>query len=167
MHTALQNAVSENQSAIIKSQVGVATSTERAHLTTDGNMHCDLIKKYSFWNGLEQFVGNIKPICHGTNINQKDSTRFDQILLTLASIYLHFTAHLEPEVAQLMQKRLEKQWKNFNQPISILALVLNSFEGLLRFGQSARLHHLQLNGMVIWVSQVSYHIFIFNNDQLY
>ncbi|KAJ6621947.1 hypothetical protein B0H10DRAFT_1944981 [Mycena sp. CBHHK59/15] len=34
----------------------------------------------------------------GTNINQKDSTRLDQVLLTIAGIFLRFDDHPEPEV---------------------------------------------------------------------
>ncbi|KZP22974.1 hypothetical protein FIBSPDRAFT_737980 [Athelia psychrophila] len=146
---ALQNAVTELHPAIIKAQVGAATSTEHRRLTADAEEHCNVIEDYSFWNGLEQVVGDIEPICYGANINQKDSTRLDQILLTLAGMYLHFSDHPEPEVAAAMKKRLEKCWKDCDQQIFILALVLNPFEGLTRFGDSAGLNHIKLNGMVL------------------
>ncbi|KZP16681.1 hypothetical protein FIBSPDRAFT_957763 [Athelia psychrophila] len=146
---ALQNAVMELRPAIIKAQVGVATSAEHPHLTADAEEHCNVIENYLFWDGLEQVVEDIKPICYGTNINQKDSTQLDQILLTLAGMYLHFSEHPEPEVSAAMKKRLEKCWKDCDQQIFILALVLNPFEGLSRFGDSAGLNHIKLNGMVL------------------
>lgn len=149
----LEHAVAELRPAIIKAQVGVAKSTEGQRLTTDAEAHCNLIADRSFWNGLEQVIGDIEPICYGTNINQKDSTRLDEILLTLAGMYLHFSDHPEPEVVLAMQKRLEKRWKDCDQQLFILALVLNPFEGLSRFGESARLDHLKLNGMILRVSQ--------------
>ncbi|KZP27364.1 hypothetical protein FIBSPDRAFT_948639 [Athelia psychrophila] len=146
---ALSSAVVEMRPAIIKAQVGVATAAEGRRLTADAEKHCDLIEDPSFWNGLEQVIGDIEPICYGTNINQKDSTRLDQILLTLAGMYLHFSEHPEVEVAAAMQKHLEKHWKDCDQQIFILALVLNPFEGLSRFGDSAGLNHIKLNGMVL------------------
>ncbi|KZP20381.1 hypothetical protein FIBSPDRAFT_954547 [Athelia psychrophila] len=146
---ALQNAVMELRPAIIKAQVGVATSAEHRHLTADAKEHCDVIENYSFWDGLEQVVRDIEPICYGTNINQKDSTRLDQILLTLAGMYLHFSEHPEPKVSAAMKKCLEKRWKDCDQQIFILALVLNPFEGLSRFGDSAGLNYIKLNGIVL------------------
>ncbi|KZP23372.1 hypothetical protein FIBSPDRAFT_737740 [Athelia psychrophila] len=146
---ALNSAVVELRPAIIKAQVGVATAAEGRRLAADAETHCDLIEDPSFWNGLEQVVGDIEPICYGTNINQKDSTRLDQILLTLAGMYLHFSEHPEAEVAAAMKKRLEKRWKDCDQQIFLLALVLNPFEGLSRFGDSAGLNHIKLNGMVL------------------
>ena len=148
---ALQTAVIEFRPAIIKAQVGVATSSDGRRLAADAEAHCDLIEDHSFWNGLEQVVGDIEPICYGTNINQKDSTRLDQILLTLAGMYLHFSEHPEPELAAAMKSHLEKRWKDCDQQIFILALVLNPFEGLSRFGESAGLNHIKLNGMVLRV----------------
>lgn len=152
LQASLYQAVGALRPAIIKAQVGVATSTEGNRLTAEATAHCDLIEDRSFWNGLEQVVGDIEPICYGTNINQKDSTRLDQILLTLAGMYLHFSDHPEPEVATAMKKRLEKRWKDCDQQIFILALVFNPFESLSHFGPSAGLNHLKLNGMVLRVS---------------
>jgi hypothetical protein len=84
-------------------------------------------------------IGDIEPICFGTNINQKDSTRPDQVLLTLTGLYLHFHAHPEPDVAREMTKRLEKRWKDSDQPLFLLALILNPFEMLSCFGPKADL----------------------------
>jgi hypothetical protein len=77
-------------------------------LTEDAEKHCDLIADSTFWNGLEHIVGDIEPICYGTNINQKDSTRADQVLLTLVGTYLHFAEHPILEVADGIMKHLEK-----------------------------------------------------------
>jgi hypothetical protein len=102
---ALKLEVMQHRSGLIKAQVGAATSSEKKRLTQDAEMHCDLIADYNFWEGLEHVVGDIEPICYGTNINQKDSTRADQVLLTLAGIYIHFSDHPIPEVADGMTKR--------------------------------------------------------------
>lgn len=102
--------VMQHHSGLIKAQVGAATSTEKARLIEDAEKHCDLIEDRGFWEGLEHVIGDIEPICYGTNINQKDSARLDQVLLTLVGMYLHFSSHPIPEVAHGMQKRLKKQW---------------------------------------------------------
>jgi len=121
-------------SAIIKAQVGAATSMEKRHLTEDAEKHCDLIANSAFWNGLEHIVGDIKPICYRTNINQKDLTSADQVLLTLVGTYLHFAEHPILEGAYGMTKHLKKRWKGCDQLLFLLAFILNPFESLTCFG---------------------------------
>ena len=123
VQSALKLEVLQHQSGLIKAQVGAATSTEMLHLTEDVENHCDLIADHTFWEGLEHVVGGIEPICYGTNINQKDSTCADQVLLTLVGTYLHFSSHPIPEVANGMTKRLEKWWKDCDQPLFLLTLI--------------------------------------------
>lgn len=103
---ALRLAVAGDRKAIITAQVSAAMSTELRCLTEDATYHCDLIDSSEFWNGLEQVCGDIEPICYGTNLSQKDSTRADQVLIMLGGIYLHFSEHPEPGVAEQMKKRL-------------------------------------------------------------
>ena len=120
-------------------------------MTQDAEEHCNLIADQSFWEGLEHIIGDIEPICYGTNINQKDSMRADQVLLTLAGMYTHFSNHPIPEVADGMTKRLEKHWKDCDQPLFILALILNPFECLLCFGEKAEMNHFKCNSLLILV----------------
>ena len=63
----------QHHTRVINAQVRAATSSEKQGLTWDAKEHCNLIANYSFWEGLEHAVGDIEPICYGTNINQKDS----------------------------------------------------------------------------------------------
>ncbi len=63
--------------------------------------------------------------------------RLDQVLLTFAGIFLYFQKHSKPSVAAGMITRIEKRWKALDQPIFGLALVLNLFEGISRFGDKA------------------------------
>jgi hypothetical protein len=148
---ALKLEVMQHRSGLIKAQVGAATSTEKLRLTEDAETHCALIADHSFWDGLEHVVGDIEPICYGTNINQKDSTRADQVLLTLVGMYLHFHNHPIPEVATGMIKRLEKRWKDCDQPLFLLAVILNPFEGLSCFGEQAGMNHFKCNNLLIRV----------------
>ena len=146
---ALKLEVMQHRSGLIKAQVGAATSSEKQCLTQDAEMHCDLIADHNFWEGLEHVVGDIEPICYRTNINQKDSTRADQVLLTLAGMYIHFSDHPIPEVANGMTKQLEKHWKDCDQPLFLLAVILNPFEGLSSFGENVGMNHFKCNNLLI------------------
>ena len=148
---ALQLEVMQHRSGLIKAQVGAATYIEKARLTEDAEKYCDLIADPTFWNGLEHVVGDIEPICYGTNINQKDSTQADQVLLSLVGMFLHFADHPIKEVKIGMTKRLEKRWKDCDQPLFLLALILNPFEGLSAFGEKAGMDHFKCNMLLIQV----------------
>jgi len=152
----LQLAVMQSRTAIIAAQVGAAKGAEAERLEAEAKRACDLIadgrdRPYSFWNGLEAVIGDIEPICYRTNINQKDSIRPDQVLLSLAGIYLHFSDHPEPELSGEMVKQIEKRWKDCDQPVFICALILNFWEGLSCFGPNAGLNHFKVANMIVWV----------------
>ncbi|KAJ6558647.1 ribonuclease H-like domain-containing protein [Mycena sp. CBHHK59/15] len=146
---ALQLAVMQKKTAIIAAEVGAATSTEAERLTTDATRFCALIEDASFWSGLETVLGDLEPICLGTNINQKDSTRLDQVLLTIAGIFLRFADHPEPHVKDKMLIRLEKRWKDCDQPAFLLALILNPFEKLSCFGPNANMNHFKCRNLLL------------------
>ncbi|KAJ6471331.1 ribonuclease H-like domain-containing protein [Mycena sanguinolenta] len=151
LREALEFAVLQNRPAIIAAQVGAATSTEAARLKEDAERFCALIRDQAFWEGLETVLGDLEPICLGTNINQKDSTRLDQVLLTIAGIYLRFAEHPEEEVRVSMLKRLEKRWKDCDQSVFLLALILNPFEKLSCFGPNANLNQIKCRNMLLMV----------------
>ncbi|KAF8186109.1 ribonuclease H-like domain-containing protein, partial [Mycena galopus ATCC 62051] len=151
LRSALQLAVLQKRSAIIAAEVGAATSTEAQRLTDDATKFCALIEDASFWSGLETVLGDIEPICLGTNINQKDSTRLDQVLLTITGIYLRFADHPEPEVREKMLARLERRWKDCDQPAFLVALILNHFEKLSCFGPNANMNRIKCSNLVLQV----------------
>ncbi|KAJ6629071.1 ribonuclease H-like domain-containing protein [Mycena sp. CBHHK59/15] len=151
LREALEFAVLQNRPAIIAAQVGAAMSTEAARLKEDAERFCALIRDQAFWEGLETVLGDLEPICLGTNINQKDSTRLDQVLLTIAGIYLRFAEHPEEEVRVSMLKRLEKRWKDCDQSVFLLALILNPFEKLSCFGPNANLNQIKCRNMLLMV----------------
>ena len=109
VQNALKLKVIQNCEGIIHVQVRAATYAKKDHLTQDAIKHCNLINDASFWSALEDIMGDIEPICYCTNINQKDSTCADEVLLTLAGIFLHFDAHPVPEVANGMKKKKDQE----------------------------------------------------------
>ncbi|KAJ7204125.1 hypothetical protein GGX14DRAFT_501303 [Mycena pura] len=136
---------------IIQAQVGAAKSTRAAELEADAKHHCAIINDPAFWDGLAQVLGDIEAICYAVNLAQKDSTRADQALLALVGIYLRFAEHPEEEVKIGMLKRLEKRWASYDQAFFLLALVLNPWEQLSCFSNSANLDHFKLVEMAVQV----------------
>ncbi|KAJ7257399.1 ribonuclease H-like domain-containing protein [Mycena rebaudengoi] len=132
-----------------ESLVGRATGAEKDAFVTEANTFCDLIMDRTFWSSLESLIEDLEPICYGTNINQKDSTRADQVLLSLAGMFLRMLDHPEPDVAAGMMKRLEKRWKDCDQPLFLLALILNPFEQLSCFGPKAAINHFNCLDLVV------------------
>ncbi|KAF9461681.1 hypothetical protein BDZ94DRAFT_1263077, partial [Collybia nuda] len=80
-------------------------------------------------------------------------------------MFLHFDDHPEPEIATGMVERLEKQWKACDQPVFILALILNPYEGLSRFGSHANLNHFKCNNLLLSVHCFQFH-FQWSTDNL-
>lgn len=148
----LQFAVMQNRGAIIAAQVGAAKSMEKQRLQEEAMLYCDLIGDHTFWSGLTSVVEDLEPICYGTNINQADSTRADQVLLTLVGLYLHFVDHPEPAVSSALVKRIEKRWADCDQPLYLVALILNPWEGLSCFGPKAKFDHFKATSLVLNVS---------------
>jgi hypothetical protein len=152
---ALEFAVLSDRKCIISAQVGAAKSTEAERLKAEAEEFCDLIKdELRFWNPLNQVVQDLEPVCYSTNINQKDSTRADTVLLTIVGIYFHFASHPDDEVRVEMLRRIEKQWDNCDQPLFLLALILHPFENTTCFGPRSNFDHYQCLELVVYVCPI-------------
>jgi hypothetical protein len=152
--TALRLAVMQSRASIIAAEVGAATGAKERELAADAEYWCEVIDDSMFWEGLEHVVGDLEPICYATNIGQRDSTRADAMLLSLVGIFLHFSEHPIKAVATAMSKRIEKRWKDCDQPLFLLCLVLNPFEILSRFGEKAGLNRFKWKDMLLQVSML-------------
>lgn len=149
---ALRRGVLLKRDNIIAAQVGAEKNRrKRNKLEDDANLHCDLIDNGDFWRRLKAIVDDLEPICLGLNMNQTDTMRADQALLTFAGIFLHFQKHSKQLVSTAMCKKIEKRWKDLDQPMFILALVLNPYEGISRFGDKASVSHFTLNTVLLEV----------------
>jgi hypothetical protein len=98
-------------------------------------------------------VGNLEPICYATNIGQKDSTS-DTMLLSLVGIFLHFSEHPIKAVVTAMSKCIKKWWKDCDQLLFLLFLVLNPFEILSQFGEKVGLNRFKWKDMLLQVSML-------------
>lgn len=139
---------------IIAAQVGAEKKQKQAEkLHQAAAAQCDLINDRNFWRDLEIVICDLEPICFATNCTQSNSACPDQVLLSLAGMYRHFSAHSEVAVCDGMKTRLEKQWKAIGQDqyLFIFALILNPYEKLERFGDSAGVSTITLNACLIEV----------------
>ncbi|KAF8164382.1 hypothetical protein K438DRAFT_2025312 [Mycena galopus ATCC 62051] len=103
----LQLAVVQSRGSIVAAQVGAANGIEKIAFTDKADRFCGMIMDQLFKSSLESLIDDIEPICYGTNINQKDSTRADQVLLSLVGMLLRMLEHPEGEVAAGMAACLE------------------------------------------------------------
>ncbi|KAH9992994.1 hypothetical protein BJV74DRAFT_877825 [Russula compacta] len=146
----LHQAVILNRDEIVSAQVRAEKNGRTCEkLTGDTNKNCDLIKSTEFWTTLKTIIDDIEPICYGTNINQSDGTRPDQVLLTFAGVYLHFDRHPNRTLAVRMKKHIEKWWKALDQPMFIFALILNPYQHLDHFGEKAGANVFTLNTLLM------------------
>ncbi|KAJ6628093.1 hypothetical protein B0H10DRAFT_2277250 [Mycena sp. CBHHK59/15] len=153
LQDALQFAVMQSCSAIIAAQVGTAKGAEKDAFTAEADKFCNLLMDSTFWSSLESLIEDLEPICYGTNINQKDSTCADQVLLSLVGMFLRMVDHAEPEVASGMTAHLERRWKDCDQPLFLLTLILNPFEQLSCFGPKAALNHFNCLDLLVLMYQ--------------
>lgn len=123
---------------IIAGQVGAEKNKKkRMKMEAEANKFCDLLDDPTFWKNLQTVADDIEPICYITNINQGEKTRADQVLLGFAGVFLHFRRHPDSRVADGMTKRLEKRWAAMDQDFFVIAMVLNPYERISRFGDQA------------------------------
>ncbi|EJD43092.1 hypothetical protein AURDEDRAFT_167769 [Auricularia subglabra TFB-10046 SS5] len=129
---ALQRAVYTQREAIVLAQVGAEKNKKKkTQMELSARSACRTILDPTFWDDLEAAANDLEPIAYMTNINQTNATRSDQVALSFAGIFLYF----EDDTG--MKRRLEKRWSEFDQAQYVLALVLNPFEGMSRFGDKA------------------------------
>ncbi|KAJ6494246.1 hypothetical protein C8R45DRAFT_866803, partial [Mycena sanguinolenta] len=145
-----RQAVILHRDAIIAAQVGAEKNKKkRKKMEDEANKFCDLFDSASFWKDLQTIADDIEPICYITNINQGEKTRADQVLLGFAGVYLHFKKHPDRAVATGMMKRIEKRWAAMDQAVFIMAMVLNPYERVSRFGDQAGVSVFTLRTVLI------------------
>jgi len=153
----MRRAVISRRQDIVAGQVGAEKNCQKRQKLEDNAIaHCELIDDGGFWHCLKSVVDDLEPIWLGLNMNQMDAMHPDQALLTFAGIFLYFQKHAKLSVATGMAKRIEKRWKALDQPMFVLALVLNPFEGLSRFGDKAAVSPFTLHSILLEVRMFSF-----------
>ncbi|KAJ7203635.1 ribonuclease H-like domain-containing protein [Mycena pura] len=152
----IRAAILNERDAIVAAQVGAERNTQkRKALEKDAEDHCNILEPNAWWDRLhKKIIPDLEHICYLTNISQSDSVRPDQFLLALAGLFLHFHGFSARETAteralgKRMCARIEKRWKELDQVVFLLALILNPFEGLSRFGPKAKINIFDLSTLL-------------------
>ncbi|KAJ6492762.1 ribonuclease H-like domain-containing protein [Mycena vitilis] len=153
----IRAAILNNRDDIVKAQVGAETNVrKRKALEEDAIAHCEMVEANAWWDKLHRSViPDLEHICYLTNISQSDHVRPDQFLLALGGLFLHFHGFSTRDksadrlLGQRMCKRIEKRFGELDQPVFVLALVLNPFEQLSRFGDKANVDVFKLSTELI------------------
>jgi hypothetical protein len=156
----IRAAILNQRDDIIKAQVGAeANARKRQALEEDAIYYCNLVESNAWWDKLQKTViPDLEHICYLTNIAQSDHVRPDQFLLAVGGLFLHFHGFsarqksAERGLGQRMCKRVEKRFKELDQVVFVLALVLNPFEKLSRFGDKAQIDVFKISTELIAVS---------------
>ncbi|THH15178.1 hypothetical protein EUX98_g9503 [Antrodiella citrinella] len=82
-----------------------------------------------FWKGLEKVERDLQPLAVAANLTQGASTRLDQVLLTLANLYRHFSdPKYESSVRIGIHASLQKRWaKNADIDVFVISVFLNPY----------------------------------------
>ncbi|EJD40381.1 hypothetical protein AURDEDRAFT_127706 [Auricularia subglabra TFB-10046 SS5] len=130
---------------IVEAQVGAEKNKKRkAALEEAAGLSCDILDDPGFWRRLDVVVDDLEPITYMTNKSQADDARPDDSAVMFGGIFRHFERHNDPTISAGMMKCIEARWKALDQPVYILALVLNPYERLERFGDKANLTQMSL-----------------------
>ncbi|KAF7342787.1 DUF659 domain-containing protein [Mycena sanguinolenta] len=156
----IRAAILNHRDEIVKAQVGAETNPRKKQaLEDDAIYHCELVESNAWWDKLQKnIIPDLEHICYLTNIAQSDHVRPDQFLLALAGLFLHFDGFSarsklsDRRLGQHMCKRIEKRFKELDQVVFVLALVLNPFEKLSRFGDKAQIDVFKLSTEIVTVS---------------
>ncbi|KAJ7664843.1 ribonuclease H-like domain-containing protein [Mycena rosella] len=116
----IRDAVLNKRDEIIAAHIGTESNRRKHEEMRDVALaHCATLEGHAWWDELDKIILNLEHICYLTNIAQSDHVRPDQFLLALAGLFLHFAGFSARASAE---------------DLFVLALVLNPFQKLSRFG---------------------------------
>ncbi|CAG8698102.1 16615_t:CDS:1, partial [Dentiscutata erythropus] len=96
----------------------------------------DIINDSEFWSVLFKLQNILYPLCGFLNKLQKDTTRLYEVLHCFAYAIKLFSNHLNLEFGSKIVTCIEFRWKEWEQPLLILAFVLYPAYKLSQFHES-------------------------------
>jgi hypothetical protein len=85
----------------------------------------DTINNSEFWATLFRLQHLLYPLCGFLNKLQKDTARLFEVIHCFASTIKIFEEHQDVNFGMRMVERLETRWKEWEQPLLILSIVLH------------------------------------------
>jgi hypothetical protein len=70
----------------------------------------------------------LEPLAIAANVTQANHARLDTVLITLGALYWTYSsAEFTEEVRTVVHASLEKRWKAVDQPVYIMAVIMNPY----------------------------------------
>ncbi|RIB07898.1 hypothetical protein C2G38_2213083 [Gigaspora rosea] len=79
----------------------------------------------SFWQSIKSLHSLLHPYCEALNKLQSDTARLHEVLQAFGGILKMWEKHDEEDLSEYMISRLERRWKQWEQPLLLLAFLLN------------------------------------------
>ena len=86
---------------------------------------CQIIIDDSFWYQISQLSTLMQPYCRALDKLQADKVWLSDVALSFGYFIKFWKEYSDHSLAEYMTLHLEKHWKNWEQPLLLLALVLH------------------------------------------
>ncbi|CAB4419113.1 unnamed protein product [Rhizophagus irregularis] len=96
----------------------------------------DIINDNDFWLTLVELQNLLYPLCGFLNKLQKDTASLYEVIHCFAYVTKIFNEHTDSNFSEKMVERMEKRWKQWEQPLLILSMVLHPSYKVSRFRTS-------------------------------
>ena len=96
----------------------------------------DIINDNEFWSVLFQLQDLLYPLCGFLNKIQKDSAKLYEVLHCFGYVLKIFKSNSDISFSRRIINRLEKRWKDWEQPLLILSMVLHPLYKHFKFKPS-------------------------------
>jgi len=93
----------------------------------------DSINDSEFWATLFSLQNLLYPLCGFLNKLQKDTARLYEVVHCFAYTTKIFSDHHDPVFSEKMVSRMEKRWKDWEQPLLLLSIALHPSYKLSKF----------------------------------
>jgi hypothetical protein len=96
----------------------------------------DIINDNDFWLTLVELQNLLYPLCGFLNKLQKDTASLYEVIHCFAYVIKIFNEHTDSNFSEKMVERMEKRWKQWEQLLLILSMVLHPSYKVSRFRTS-------------------------------
>jgi len=96
----------------------------------------ETINTPTFWNQITNISQILDPYCKLLNVLQRDKARLFQVVHSMGYLVQFWLNYSDPALASKMIDRLEKRWKEWEQPLLLLSYLLHPEYRMEQFNNS-------------------------------
>ncbi|CAB4401332.1 unnamed protein product [Rhizophagus irregularis] len=111
---------------------------------------CQIIMDDSFWSQISKLATLMQPYCGALDKLQADKARLSDVALSFGYFIKFWEQNSDQFLAEGMILRLEKRWKDWEQPLLLLSLLLHPKYRLIKFNPDLELINFATMGT--WLS---------------